>query len=400
MSLTTDIAAAPIALSPKVAKQTNGKFTIYHVPIFAKHTRGSFKCDDAWMYAAEKRQAKNAQVGTLPRGILQHNPEGNDAPQNKPEFFLNGYKYDQPAGLMYADFVEVPDTLLGEIMANKWPGISPEVYENKQPEIPVVSLHPNAPTFLRDKMPDLRFAQGGVRLNYTEYQDENGVHPAMAALSPEVNADLAKLEQLLNILLTKPEWKARFGGEPDGDEIEPKKGAKPVADKTAKTPEELEKEKAQKMSEQDTATKYADLSTKLEALTNAHNTTRADLVKAQAENARLSDELETAKWTKYFDTAKVPAKRLDVAEQVKYVMTLPSDKRLSYAENIVKAITPPPTKPINTADHLTPTAKPEPGTKAEGDAIKRYIDKNPTKYTGADAVFKAMKDYRNDPTAV
>lgn len=409
------------ALTPRVIKQDDGRYTLRDIPIFQCHDREDIHCDDQWMYACIRDQQEKKQNGFLPRLIIGHNSEDPNAQEKPVAAFLDNYRYDPKTKWLYADYVDVPENLLHDLKANKYPGRSVEASRGK-PAIDVVALLGGNPPYF--KLPDLKFQEKSDKVHIvTELTMK--ISPATfmkyMALMEKAEAKKLKYEEVAKDEGMSPEERADYekfckymkmydeekAKAPQEDDEEPK--ASPPEDKPYDDDEDTKKPEDDKKDEKDYAkgqlddvdpedsewkaahaamrengsqrvgaSKHADRS---ERLNYQHLMRRVDELTLR--NQALEEKNERAEWTQKYQAVQAPRGRLNIGEEVDFLMDLPTAKRQAYFDRSVKNLkyASPSTSPAAT-DAVVTDGYSGPGSESESRAIKKYYDENRAKYKG------------------
>ena len=125
------------------AKQPNGRYVIFHVPIFKifdDEKRGSVTENDAPEILAGFSSDRG--IGYYPRIHVEHQDEGGSRPGAG---FLDNIKYTD--GIFYSDFVEIPESIFQEIQDLKYPYRSVEYDPSKKKIRSLAIMESRSPYF-------------------------------------------------------------------------------------------------------------------------------------------------------------------------------------------------------------------------------------------------------------
>ena len=193
---------------PKVKKQSNGRFSFLKIPIFATHTREDdtpMHVDADWMKrcVADQKELRD-KFKRLPKVGVGHN-EDPSAPEKEAVFYLDNYTFEPKTGFLYADYVDVPEAMKDELLANKWPNRSCEPSVDI-PRIEYMALLGGRPGWLK-ALPDIHYAEGKpkfkeilmpnpkTKLKYAELSEDikqaiqSAVKESLDGLLSELGAD-------------------------------------------------------------------------------------------------------------------------------------------------------------------------------------------------------------------
>jgi hypothetical protein len=393
------------AISPEVIRQADGKFTLKRIPIFECHDREDIHCNDAWMYACVADQQTKKANGFRPRLIIGHTSDNPRDPEKPVKAFLDNYSFDAATKWLYADYVDVPQELLEQLKRNEWPGRSAEASRSR-PAIDTVALLGGTPPYF--KLPDVKYdgktadtvsifseclmatklSDENMRKLYADYRKYMGLEtPGMpnagAGTGPNAaqEADYAKFCELMARYETEQAAAVAPAATAPADEAPTAKASEPaVAGAGKETPEEEaaedaeKKKKAMQFATDEATAKYSELLARVDAL--------------EADKVALLDKAEKSDWTQKYSEQRIPAGRIDIADEVKFIMELPTEKRQNYFDRSIKNVAIPSTTPVK--NDGIPAAST--GSENEATEIKKYYDANRAKYRGDYA--KAQRDYR------
>lgn len=153
------------AYAQKIEKLDNGKFALRGVPIFAVHKRENKNFDENYLRAVVERQKDLKTRGHLPRVTLGHTSDDISDPGPPVLGFADNFRFSEREGLLYADFVDLPEEVKDAVVNNQLPGISCEPHIS-HPEISVVAMLRGKPGWLR--LPDIRYVDTAERLKFAE----------------------------------------------------------------------------------------------------------------------------------------------------------------------------------------------------------------------------------------
>jgi hypothetical protein len=319
-------------------KSPDGRYAIRNVPIFQCHTREDIgKVDSQWMRQCVADQQAQKQNGFLPRVIVGHNSDDPNATEKPVVCHLDNYRYNESDQWLYADYVDIEERDLD--LFKRFPGRSAEA-NVKKPQIHVVALLGGTPPYFR--LPDVHFKRREEIAYYSvelpNMDTTQNQQPNSDGVSPEEKADYEKFCKYM-AMYEASKQKSEQEEEPM-KEVEEKKDFSAV----------------------DVTAKYNDLSAKYNAML-----ARVDELTAAKEESDA--KLEAAEWTAKYSSARVPANRINVADEVKFIMDLPKEKRQVYFDKSIKGIESPSTTKV---EKTMPGSKPEPGSAEEAEAVKKY----------------------------
>lgn len=371
------------AFHPRVTEQDNGKFTVHRVPIFMEHDNRGWDCDAEWMRGAVRKQKQNSEKGILPRLLIGHNKEGD--PNEKPVVaFLDNFTHCTSDGTLYADFTEVPAELVDQFKNNNWPGRSVEVFAEDH-DIPAVALLGGTPPFL--PLPDMQLnskrEHAGTPMLYAmevktmskandgkkSYMDEATREEVQQIVTEAVAPIEDKLDKVLN--------SEQFAGHRDDDPKNPEHNALHDPEEDAR--KKREEEEARKMSDTKVAQQYAKLQENNDALT--------------AKVVELQDINERDGWAAQYANARIPAGRIDIKEEVDFLMSLPSDKRKVCFDKSLRNLQGPATDATHLADAAAAVGCGK-GSVGEAQAISRHYQAHKDRFGGD--YMAATLDYRRE----
>lgn len=147
----------------KATKQSDGKYTIHNVEIFAAHSdiRGGKKITitKGWLNSAIKKAAARRADGYLPPLHIRHHGPGESVERaghfvvtKVAEIIYQGKKVNA----MFADLIDVPEAVFRRIEAGELPYRSVEIIDVKSPEIDSLALLDHETPYFR--LPLLRIA--------------------------------------------------------------------------------------------------------------------------------------------------------------------------------------------------------------------------------------------------
>lgn len=357
----------PLTQAPE--KTSNGRYTLRGVPIFECHTREDIgTVDRKWMQECIKNQQAEKARGFLPRLIVGHNSDNPDAQQKPTVGFLDNYRYDEATGWLFADYVDIEEEDLP--LLKRFPGRSAEA-NVKKPMIDVVALLGGTPPYFR--LPDVKFkhrediAYYSLEIPVMNTDPEKIGQPSATPKS----GDDEEFKKFCSYMARYEEEKAKKEKERNDDQ--PKKDdEKYEAQKgmlTGASSKQLAKafgnmradgrppSEGDRYSDSDLTAKYSNLLSRVDELTRT--------------NAELAAKHESAEWRAKYASAHVPAGRINIDEEVAFLMDLPEEKRQLYFDRSIRSIPSPSTKRVEKAD---PGSKPEPGSPEEAAAVKKYAE--------------------------
>ncbi len=417
MSETITFRYADMAVAPKAEKQEDGTYVFRNIPFFEVHSRDGMVFDAEYMRGAVERQKELKAKGFLPRLTFGHTTDDIADPGPQVLAFADNYRFDEKDGVLYCDYVKVPQQVAEVIKKNGLPGRSAEAKVGT-PEINVIALLSGKPGL--QKLPDLRYSESEkiyrssampkIKLKINRYAiagDLRRYADQEMKPSPNDEADFQKFKSMLERTLA--EWASEEGDETnevqanaEGDPADPvDKDAKAASDET--DPEKkIEKYSALPAAqnramwaqvtdsgeERKKDGKYPNKVMKGQWGYHADNSETLRYVETlEAKVNALTDENTRKDWVMRYAETALPKTRKAVEGFIDIIMALPEEKRAE-AFKTMQAVSPS-TSPLDRGQGVS-TAKFADGETVDRDA-KVFYEKNKAKYRGD--TLRARRDY-------
>ena len=151
-------------------KEDDGTYTIYGVPIFAKHDDGKRKVGDSEIKDILENYQKNVASGYYSRIFIgHHNPYSKETMVDNREGAGYIDQLVEESGVLYCDFSKVPEKVFKEIQKDKYPYRSPE-YASKTHRITGLALLESQEPYLLS--PILKLEDEEIAIYCTDVEPE------------------------------------------------------------------------------------------------------------------------------------------------------------------------------------------------------------------------------------
>ena len=354
------------SFTPKVEKQSNGKYTVKDIPIFRTHADRGWNCDKSWIDETIKKSYQMGNQRT--RLIIGHAKNGEEKPAKG---FAGNFK--RKGDWLFADYQDVPEHMVESFENNEFPNRSIEVNPVKHKIMAVALLGSNSPHF--EDIPEMVFSQDGA--DTIHYKDTQTFKiEVYEMLTDEQKAEITGL-----VKDTVKESVGEFMESYMKESME-----EPKEDDTEKMGEDKDKDKVEgKYQSPDEVVKYQEI---IDEQGKQIKGLQAELY--EMSQARVRDEWARVRdeWEKKFYSERIASGRVDIADEVNTIMQLPEDSRQNYFDKIVGMVRGPQAGAIGAgAVHKDSQAE-------ELDAVNHLYNenrKNNPRYTYADA----LRDVKN-----